>query len=385
MNKRVSDAEEQDINLLDLIAVIVKRKNFIFGLALAAAIISFAITVLKPTQYSATVRVMPPEKKNAGLISALSMVMDKSEIPTALLGENLSENAQVCAGILQSKSVKDNVIRRFELTQSIKNGEGRRTLEGMVKVEVGKNDIISITVQDKDPIRATAIAGAFVEELATKRIHLNLIQVSAESAFLHNMLDEIRQDLHQSQVFLKSCRSGKGDLMIKPQTLAALQNVVGLNQLLMLRKQPPADVYGAGYGFSREAMQKEIAKLQGKLVVYERVYRSNFETADQNMSNYTKVIKELNTRLELFELLTRQYRLVRLSEASEPSSARALDGSVSTQKMEKKLTLIVALSTVTAFFIAIFLAFILECGKKMQKEHMVRWEEIKRLAWFRLG
>jgi tyrosine-protein kinase Etk/Wzc len=388
-NDKIPDGiEEQEINLLDLIAVIVKRKNLILTITGGALIISLIFTLLKPTLYTATARVIPPEKKNSVLISVLSTVMDKSEIPTALLGENLSENVQICAGILKSRAVADAVIRRLDLIKSFgtKSLEGAQTaLRSIVNVEVGKDNIISITAQDKDPKRAKAIVNAFVEELGPKCVQLNLIQVSAESIVLAKMLNEIRRDLQESEESLKSFHDGNGTFKIKPQTLAAL-GAVGRINAAILDKHISSD-RTKGYSYDEDAQMKlaqdEVAKLQGQLVIYERQSLNGRELADSASGVPYIIFNTLKTKADLFELLARQYRKARLSEAEAPTSIRVLDDTITAKKIKPKRSLVVILCTVTAFFIGIFMAFVREYAEKMPEDDRARWQEIKNLARIR--
>lgn len=385
MNKdRLPDGvKEQEINILDLIAVIVKRKNLILGLILAAAIGSFAYTSLKPPLYVATARVIPPDKKYVGLISVLSTVME--EIPPALMGEKLAENAQICAGILKSKSVEDAAIKRLDLGRSFKTGsqeEAREILKSMVQIEVGKDNIVSVTAQDKDSKLAEAVVNSFVEELGRKYVQLNLIEVGAESAFLTKILDEIRKDLQESEQSLKSFQAAGKDFKNKPRDFATLRGVAGFNQLLVNRRTAPEakgnqnEVAGL-----LESVQEDVVRLQAQLPVYERQYRSNPASSDfDKTSDFTRITKELRTKLEVFELLARQYGTVRLSETKNSASVRLQDVAASTQAIKPKRSLIVILSTLTALIIGVFLAFFREYLEKMPEEERVCWREIKHLA-----
>lgn len=385
MNKdRLPDGvKEQEINILDLIAVIVKRKNLILGLILAAAIGSFAYTSLKPPLYVATARVIPPDKKYVGLISVLSTVME--EIPPALMGEKLAENAQICAGILKSKSVEDAAIKRLDLGRSFKTGsqeEAREILKSMVQIEVGKDNIVSVTAQDKDSKLAEAVVNSFVEELGRKYVQLNLIEVGAESAFLTKILDEIRKDLQETEQSLKSFQAAGKDFKNKPRDFATLRGVAGFNQLLVNRRTAPEakgnqnEVAGL-----LESVQEDVVRLQAQLPVYERQYRSNPASSDfDKTSDFTRITKELRTKLEVFELLARQYGTVRLSETKNSASVRLQDVAASTQAIKPKRSLIVILSTLTALIIGVFLAFFREYLEKMPEEERVCWREIKHLA-----
>ncbi len=76
MENEVTEAamEEQEISLLDLVAVIFRRKRIILLLTGAALVISVAFSLSHPNIYTATAKVLPPQKESVGVLSALSNI-----------------------------------------------------------------------------------------------------------------------------------------------------------------------------------------------------------------------------------------------------------------------------------------------------------------------
>lgn len=371
---------EQEINFVELVVKIVKHKNLILSVTGAALIISIGYSLLKPTFYSATAQIIPPIGQKAGLFSALAAVIDPWEVPSLLTHESLEENATICTGILRSRSVEDPVIRRLDLTKAYKTKSleaTRKTLKSMVKIQTGKNDIVSITAKDEDPKRAAAIANTYVEELNRKYIQLNLIQVGAENAFLARIMDEIKKELYESEVSLKSLRAGDEASKISPVAVAALDGLGRINKEL-LNKNPStksADGYRKEDENQIKLAEDEAAKLQSQLAVYVQQHITD--------ARYKRAINELGTLLDLFGSLAQQYRLTRLSEANDPSYIRVLDDTVPVRESKLKRSLVVILSTVSAFIIGIFLAFLKEYMENMLEQEKSRWREIKKLARMR--
>lgn len=62
---------EEEINLLDLLRVIVRRKKLIIKICVTAVVLSVAYSLTLPNIYTATARVLPPQKEGGGGISAL--------------------------------------------------------------------------------------------------------------------------------------------------------------------------------------------------------------------------------------------------------------------------------------------------------------------------
>src|SRR3990170_9142981 len=160
--------EEDEINLLDYWRVLVKRKRIIGLIVIAAIIVSVIYALMLPPIYASTASILPPQQEGgggaAGIISQLSGGLG------GLAGSFLG--GQTPAGqwmaILKSQTIKDTIIQRFDLMKSFEAktmDEAKKTLDGMVKISKSKEEVLSITVENKDPKRAAAMANAFVEEL----------------------------------------------------------------------------------------------------------------------------------------------------------------------------------------------------------------------------
>ena len=93
---------------------------------------------------------------------------------------------------------------------------------------------------------------------------------------------------------------------------------------------------------------------------------------------YIRHLRELKTQEALFEQLTKQFELAKISEARDSSSLQVLDEAVTPlRKSKPKRALIVILATVTAFFCSIFLVFIREYLDKLSPQDCAIMEEMK--------
>jgi uncharacterized protein involved in exopolysaccharide biosynthesis len=89
------------------------------------------------------------------------------------------------------------IIDRFNLTQV--NGlpqsrwVARERLRSCTEIKVGKEGIVQVSVVNKDPTRAAAIANAYIEELDLQNKRLSGGQATSKRVFLENRLKEIEQ------------------------------------------------------------------------------------------------------------------------------------------------------------------------------------------------
>jgi len=378
--------EEEEINLLELLQVVVRRKRLIAKVCGAAAILSVIYSLQLPNLYSATARVLPPQKESGGGLTAL--LGQAGGLAGLAAGMGIGGSGDLYLGILKSRSVADAVIKRFDLAKIFMTGtpdDTRNALGGLVKMQAAKDGIITITVEDKDPQRAAALANAFVEELGRKSVQLNLTKVGTERAFLEKRLAMVKDDLKRAEDDLRSFEEKNKTIKIDSQAAASIQGIARLKAEIISREVQLASLRSYQTDESPEVklLQAAIGKLRNQLG---RLAGSgsggegipNIGNVPNLGLEYARKMREVKIQEAIFEQLTKQYEVAKLTEAKDSSSIQVLDDAVVPMRKSKpKRSFIVILSTVTAFFVSVFLAFIQEYWGKLPDEDRARWEEIK--------
>jgi len=101
-------------------------------------------------------------------------------------------------GILESRVVTDAIIDRFDLMKVYdikKRFVARKKLRKNTTIKASKENIVRITVEDRDPNKVAAIANAYVEELDRQNKRLSAGQATSKRIFLGNRLKEIEEKL----------------------------------------------------------------------------------------------------------------------------------------------------------------------------------------------
>lgn len=189
---------EEEINLLDYIRVIFKYRRMILLICGIAVVITAIISLLLPKIYSATASIVPP----------IDIVQRESELAGALGGGassllskaiGVTSIADMYAGILQSRVVADTIIDKFDLMKVYEEkkykSNVRKKLKKNTAIDVSGEGIVNITVEDRDPNRAAAMANAYVEELDRQNKRLSAGQATSKRIFLGNRLKEIEEKL----------------------------------------------------------------------------------------------------------------------------------------------------------------------------------------------
>jgi len=380
------DTDEQEINLLELLRVIVRRKNIIIKICTTAVILSVAYSLSLKNIYTATAKLLPPQKESGGGLSAL---LNQAGALAGMMGNmGLGGSADLYLGILKSRSVADAVISRLDLQKEFKSKTidgARKRLEGAVKFQAGKDGIITISADSKDPAKAALLANTFVDELSHRSIQLNLTKVGTERIFLEKRLEVVKQDLRNAENNMKAFQVKYKTIKADSQATLAIEGIAKLKAELASREVQLASLRNnmTDENSQVQTVKAAIAALRSQLASMSGSGGSDILPAVGNMPalgvEYVRKLRELKIQEAIFEQLAKQYEVAKLNEAKDSSTLQVLDDAVTPlRKSKPKRALIVILSTITAFFLSIFVIFIQEYLSKLSPEDAQIVSEIKK-------
>ena len=144
--------DEDEIELMDLLFILVRRWKIIVGIAIPVLILGLTYAVLKPAMYKAESTLMV----SSGQIYSVEK-LDNSEI---------SKNQKLVSSyteVARSKSIMKNVIKRLGLE------EGPETIAKLVKVTpIEDTEFIKISYTDRNPQKATLMVNEVSKEFMLK-------------------------------------------------------------------------------------------------------------------------------------------------------------------------------------------------------------------------
>ena len=388
--------DEDEINLLDLLLVLARNWKLIIGTCTATFVLACVITLMRPNIYTATARVLPPQQEKSGLGGMLGGMGDLATLAGVQLG---GTSADVYVGMLQSRTLADAIIDQFDLMR-VYDQEYRvlmhQQLNNLVNITLGKKDgIISISVDDEDPQRAAAIANAYVEELKKLNVRINLSTAGRERLFLEERLAVVGRDLEIAEENLKSFQEEHKAIRIDEQTKGLIEAIsrlkgeqaskeVELGVLLSYQTEQNPQVRALRESIHQ--IREQIRRLEqspGGRQISDDVFFVTSEVPELGLQ-FARLMRDYKVQETLFELLTKQYEVAKISEAKNTSTLQVLDEATPPDRKSKpKRALMVLLATFSAGFLAVLIAFVREFGRNMNDEDRKRWEQIKNC--FRFG
>jgi uncharacterized protein involved in exopolysaccharide biosynthesis len=379
---------DEEINLLDLLLVLVKRKWLIIGMTLVAAVASVIYSLTLPNIYTATAKILPPQKEGGNLSAALGQLGGLAAM--AGIGGGFGGSADLYVSLLKSRSVADAVIKKLDLMKEFKAktpDDARSKYAGSVKVQAGvKDGIISISADHRKPEMAAKLVTATVEELGRRSVQLNLAKVSNDRIFLEKRLETVRQDLKKAEDAMKNFAEQNKTIQVDSQAKASIEAVARLKGELATKEVQLAALRSYQTDESQEvkALLAATSRLRSELSRYGGSGGGVGEGIPTvgNVPNlgleYARRMREVKTQEAIYEQMVKQYELAKVQESRDTSSLQVLDDAVVPDRKSKpKRSMIVVLATVSAFFISIFASFLAEHLGKMGPDDRQRWETIK--------
>lgn len=379
---------EEEINLLELLRVVVRNLPLIAKITAVTVVLSVIYSLTLTNIYTAKATLLPPQKDSGGG-GAAALLASMGGGLAGLAGGVGGGAADLYLGILKSRTVTDAVIKRLDLNTEFKSkniDSTRMTLQGLVKFQAGKDGMIMITADYRDPAKAALLANTFIDELQKISLQLNLTKASTERSFLEKRLVAAKQDLKTAEEEMKNFQEKNKTIKADSQAAAAIQGVASLQADIISKEVQLAAFRNSMTDENPEVrtLLAGINKLKSQLNLMSGsggggggVIPSVGNAPSIGME-YIRRLRELKTQEALFEQLTKQFELAKINEARDSSSIQVLDEAVPPlRKSKPKRALIVILSTVIAFFCAVFLVFTKEFLAKMSPEDSAILDEIK--------
>ena len=359
--------------LIERLQVLWVHRGLLARVTFYALIAGTVLAFLIPPRYQSTARLMPPDSpSSSGLALAAAAIGGSSAgglggIAGDVLG--LKSTSDVFVGILGSRTVEDKLIGKFDLKKlygDARMEDARGDLAQRTAISVDrKSQIIAVSVIDRSPQRAAAMAQAYIEELNRLVSELSTSSARRERIFLEGRLQSVSQDLEAAEKEFSRFASENMALDIKEQGKAMFDAAAAVQgELIAAESQYEGlrQIYTDNNANVRtvkarmDELHHQLEKLGGKgestvaasSHAGESLYPSIRKLSVLGVS-YTDLYRRTKIQEAVFESLTKEYELAKVQEAKEIPSVRVLDSpNVPEQKTFPPRLLIIFLGAVLA-------------------------------------
>jgi len=367
---------EDEIDLLDLLIALARRKRLIAGATLGSAVLAAIISFLVPNRYTATTKVLPPQQAQSSAALLMTQLAGNGLGPlAAVAGKDLGLKSpnDIYIGMLKSRTVEDALIAQFDLSRAYrekKASDTRKELEKSTDIVSSKEGLIEVSVEDKSPQRAAALANSYVDQLRKLTQRLAVTEASQRRLFFEQQVEQAKGDLATAELALKNTELKTGMIHLDAQARAIIDAVGTLRAQIAARE------------VELQGMRSFATDLNPDVILQERqvaAWREQLASLEQHQATsdgdpilstgkmpatlleYKGRFRETKYRETIFELMAKQYEAAKLDEAKEAAIIQVVDPAVEPDKKSspKRIT-IIAIACICAFLAASIYAVLLD-------------------------
>jgi uncharacterized protein involved in exopolysaccharide biosynthesis len=391
-----STLEDDEISLLDLLVVLAKHKGTVLGIPFVVAIGVAAVSLLLPNIYTGTTRILPPQQSASAASALLTQLGGALGGLAGAAGGaiGIRNPNDLYVGMLKSRTVADSLIARFDLQKVYDQkylSDTRRRLQGLTTIAAGRDGIIAIEVDDKDPKRAADLANAYVDELKKLTKVLAVTEASQRRLFFEQQLVQTKDSLTAAEIAARQGLQSGGLAQVDAQGRSMIEVTARLRAQISAKEvQVGAMRTFAAEGNPElqrtqqelEALRRELGRIEGSSPGAAVGKGDTSGTAGLDNLGRLRNVKYYEF---LYELLAKQYELARIDEAKDATVIQVMDRAIEPDlKSKPKRTQIVLLSAFLALVVSIIWAFVREATMraKIDPERASRLDALRRyLKW----
>jgi uncharacterized protein involved in exopolysaccharide biosynthesis len=364
-----SEEKAEEVSMLDLLIVLAMRKRTILMVTVAFATLAAIISLILPPSYTATVTLLPPQQ-NTTMASQLGGMASVAALAGSSLG--IKNPNDMFIGMFKSRTVEDAMVQHFGLMQEYqtryfsdarKDFESRATLDGS-----GKDGLLHISVQDRDPRRAAELANGYVDQFRSLSQRLAITEASQRRLFFEQQLEQAKNNLADAEEALKKTELTTGVIQLDSQARALIDTAATLRAQIAAREVQiqGMQTYATGENGDvvqaqreLESMRAQLAKLGGSeggpsselIVPKGRVPEVGLE--------YVRKLRDVKYNETIFDILARQFEVAKLDEAKQGALVQVVDPAVPPERRSSpRRSLIVLGATVLGFCFAVCIALV---------------------------
>jgi tyrosine-protein kinase Etk/Wzc len=357
--------DDDEISLLDLLQVIVDNLRLLVLGPLVCGLAALGYSFTIPPTYTGKTQFLPPQQQQSSAVSLLASLGALGGLAGAATG--LKSPADQYVAFMKSVSVQDALIERFKLVEKYEaklKTDARLELTSNVRIASGKDGLISVEVDDKDPKFAADLANAHVDELRILLARLAVTEAQQRRMFFEKQLQVTKENFTKADLALKS--SGINSSVLKSSPASAVEAVARLKAGISVQEVKLGTMRNYLTESSPDFKQalSELASLKAQLAKAEKE-----EPASQGTTDYVARYREFKYQETMFELFAKQFELAKVDESREGAVIQVLDiAEPPERKAKPKKAMIAIIAALASGFALLLFVFVRSSLKYASQE-----------------
>ena len=325
------------------------------------------------------------------LLGQLGGLSPLASLAGGSLGLKNSGDLQV--SMLKSRTVEDAMIDRFNLMalyHDRRRSDARKDFENYAEIENGlKDGLIRISVTDKDPKRAAAMADAYVEEYKRFSSTIAVSEASQRRFFFEQQLVQAKDNLASAEEALKKTQEKTGLIQLDGQARAVIQSVAELRgkvaakdvQILAMRQ------FATDQNPDLQMAEQELAGMKSQLSQMgagHDISSGDFlmpkGSVPQAGLDYIRKLRDVKYNETLFELLAKQLEAAKIDEARQGALVQVVDYAVEPDRRSSPKRLLITICASIAGFVLMVLWALFSEGLRFARKDPLQRQQLDALA-----
>jgi len=363
--------QQAEISLTEVFGTLAAHAKTVLWAALAAGVVSAGVAFLIPVEYTAEAVILTPQQPQPSF-SAMAQLAGGNAVSGLglsslglLTGLGLHNPSDLYVGILESRTIADALISRFHLKQVYDDKytqNARKHLARRTSIKAGKDTLIHIRIDDRDPVRAAQLANAYVEELSQRNATVALTDASQRRLFFEQQVTKEKDLLAKAEDALRETQQFTGLVEPGSQAGALIRSASQLNAEILSREAEVAGMHTflADDNPRFQMVNRQLAALRAELAKLESgehvagTPEVPVGKLPQAALAYLRKYRDVRYHESLYEVLSKQYEAARLDEAKAAPLIQVVDAAVVPEKKSWPPRTIIILTS-------IFLAAVIAC------------------------
>ncbi|PYP83836.1 MAG: hypothetical protein DMG65_23680 [Candidatus Angelobacter sp. Gp1-AA117] len=363
---------EERRHFLEPFILLAKRKLFISYFVLGSIAVSAAVAFLLPTYYKSNVKLLPPQQTQS---IATAMLGQLGPLIAAAGGKDLGlrNSNDVYISMLHSRTLADVLIDKHSLMAHYHvklRQKARDRLDDLTDITVGKDGVISISVEDRDRALAKDLADDYWKELQKLSKSLAVTDASRRRKFFEDEVKITSDQLADAEIVLKKTMESTGIIHLEDQSRSMLDAYEKLRAEVTAQEVQIQAMRSFATPENPDLIraEQELVALRGQLQKFEHGQGGTPSIANVPLQNvpsagleYIRKLRDVKYRETLYELLAKQLEIARIDEAKDSSIIQPLDTPELPERHSWPMRgLLIAIGTVLGLLIAVIWVYVSE-------------------------
>jgi uncharacterized protein involved in exopolysaccharide biosynthesis len=359
---------EKDISLIDVLIEIGKAKWIFISFIFIAIIISVIASYFMTPTFTAKTLILPPQQQqNNAAASSLAGLGALTGISISSIGVKNTDDMYVT--LMTSEDFQSKLIDRFKLKERYQCPfivDCRTQLNAHTRIiSDKKSTLMTIEVDDVDPVFAANMANAYIDELSNTLGKLAVTDAQKRRIYFENQIRKTQADLSAAEIYFQTVKQKSG------LQLPSVNADINVNQVTDIHAQIASReiqlealrLYSTPQNTDVKRLVTELTALKTHLLKIEKG-SSEAPNIDNIQQEALQAYRNIKVQDSLLEAFAKQFELAKVDESKEGPLIQVVDQAKPPERRSSpkrtKLALQSAFEGLVFAIIFVFLKFIIQ-------------------------